>query len=253
MSQSPIAERARHWALWLTAHASVTGSDGEKTLPAALAKEVRRTPLLADAEIFEIEAPDDPLGRTALAVFVRGSGDDCVLLTGHFDTVAVDDYGLRAPLAFAPEQLREQIVQDLKDAKGKAERLAHDDLASGEFLPGRGLLDMKSGLAAGLAALEAFAATPNRRGNLLFVAVPDEEVNSHGARALVAAVPDLDARFGIKVSAALNLDCIADRGDGSEGRAIALGSVGKVLLTALVIGRAAHASHPFDGFNSSAL
>ena len=34
--------------------------------------------------------------------------------------------------------------------------LALADLKSGDFLPGRGLLDMKSGLAAGLAAMEAY-------------------------------------------------------------------------------------------------
>ena len=51
------------------------------------------------------------------------------------------------------------------------------------FLPGRGLLDMKSGIAAGIAVVEAFAADPARRGNLLFAATPDEEDRSVGMRA----------------------------------------------------------------------
>ncbi len=134
-----------------------------------------------------------------------------------------------------------------------AEARARDDLASGQFLPGRGLLDMKAGLAAGLAALEAFAAEPLRQGNLLFVAVPDEEVISIGARSLARAIPAIEAEHGLSIGAIINLDCIGDDGDGASARAIAEGSVGKLLLTAFAVGQQSHASHPYQGFNAGAI
>ena len=256
MSQTsvlPSPERARHWSIWLTQQPSVTGSPGERVLPERLAQKIKATPALAGATTWLIPAPGDRLGRSCLAMLVRGRGPRTVLLTGHFDTVAIDDYGDLAPLATDPEPLRDALIARLAQPATPGEVLAKADFESGDFLPGRGLLDMKSGLAAGLAACEAFAADPDRIGNLLFVAVPDEEVNSVGARALAGALSDIEREHGIEVEAAINLDCIGDNGDGTLGRSIALGSVGKLLLTAHVVGVTSHASHPFEGINSGAL
>ena len=120
-------------------------------------------------------------------------------------------------------------------------------------MPGRGLLDMKAGLAAGLAALEAFAAEPEPVSNLLFVAVPDEEVNSVGARELARSIPEIEAQHALRIIAAINLDAITDDEDSTSGRSIALGSVGKLLLTAFVVGRSSHACYPLAGINVAAL
>jgi arginine utilization protein RocB len=115
------------------------------------------------------------------------------------------------------------------------------------------LLDMKAGLAAGLAAMEEAAADPERTGNLLFVAVPDEEVNSAGARAAAAVLSELGREWGLEIVAAINLDALVEDGDGSIGRAVALGTIGKLLPSALVVGRAAHASDAFWGLSACAL
>lgn len=256
-STSDTATRARDWALFLTRHGSVTGSEGELGLPSALRARLLESPFLANARIFTIPAPGDGLDRVCLAVLVRGTGKRTVLLTGHFDTVTDEDYGPLQPLATDPLLLAPALIRQLSvipaAERSAKESLALEDLTSGAFLPGRGLLDMKAGLAAGLAALEDFAADPARTGNLLFVAVPDEEVNSAGARALAAALPEIEAKEAIEVMAAINLDCIGDEGDGREGQAVALGSVGKLLATTLVIGAPTHASHAFQGLNAGAL
>lgn len=248
-----LSSSARAWSLWLTRQPSVTGSTGEQALPGLLREKMTASKALREATCWLIEADGDPLKRTCLAVLVRGHGRETVLLTGHFDTVSVADYGDLAALATEPEALKAALLARLADPVTPAEHRAKADLESGDFLPGRGLLDMKSGLAAGLAALEAFAAVPERTGNLLFVAVPDEEVNSVGARALADALPQLQADHDIDLVAAINLDAIADDGDGSHGRAIALGSVGKLLLTAFVVGQPSHACYPFSGVNAGAL
>ncbi len=248
-----LAARTKAWALWLTEQPSVTGSEGERQLPGRLKERIGVAPELAVATTSLLPCTGDPLGRACLVALVRGRGPETVLLTGHFDTVSTEDYGPLAPLATQPLALTEALLDRLGDPGTPAEQRARADLEGGAFWPGRGLLDMKAGLAAGLAALEAFAADPDRRGNLLFVAVPDEEVNSVGARELAHALPEIEAAWGLRVVAAINLDAIADDGDGSQGRAIALGSVGKLLLTATVIGRSAHACYPLAGLNAGAL
>jgi arginine utilization protein RocB len=252
-SSNASEARARDWAIWLTRFGSVTGSPGERDLPHAWADRLRALPLYRDCEIFLIPATDDALGRNCLAVLARGTGERTLLLTGHFDTVPVDDYGTLRDLATDPEPLREALLRQLQTPAGPAEELARQDLESGRFLPGRGLLDMKAGLAAGLAALEEFLLAPDRTGNLLFVAVPDEEVGSAGARALATAMPQILRERGLTLLGGINLDCIGDRGDGTLGRSVALGSVGKLLPTALAIGLTTHASHPLQGVNAAAL
>lgn len=248
-----MADRARDWALWLTRFGSVTGTEGERALPAALAAKLRDEPLWRGCDIWLVPVPDDPLGRTCLAALARGAGPETLLLTGHFDTVSVEDYGELRALATDPEPLRQALLRQLQTAGTPAEELARRDLESGAFLPGRGLLDMKAGLAAALAAMEDMLLEAAPVGNLLFVAVPDEEVNSVGARALAEAMPGILRERSLQLVGAINLDCIGDRGDGVVGRSIALGSVGKLLPTALVIGQPTHASHPLQGINAAAI
>jgi len=88
---------------------------------------------------------------------------------------------------------------------------------------------------------------------LLFIAVPDEENNSAGARRAVQILPEIAREHDLDMAAAINLDAIADDGDGSKGRVIALGTVGKLLPTAFVAGFPAHSGFPLNGLNAGAL
>jgi arginine utilization protein RocB len=156
--------------------------------------------------------------------------------------------------ALEPEALAQALAARVADAApGTREALVREDLASGRFLPGRGLLDMKAGLAAGLAAISVLARSGELSGNLLFLAVPDEENASAGARAAAATLPRLLADRGLHLKVVINLDAIADDGDGRAGRAIALGTVGKVLPTALVVGAPVHSGFPLRGINAAVL
>lgn len=249
---APDPNAARAWALALTAIPSVTGTADEAAFSTRFADRLRASPALAAAEIWTLPVPGGSFPRACVAALVRGSGADTVLLTGHFDTVHTGDYGDLRPLALDPEALRPALLARLAEPQTAAEQQARDDLAAG-FLPGRGLLDMKAGLAAALAVLEAFAAGPRRAGNLLFLAVPDEEANSAGARAAAPALQGIAASRGLAIRAAINLDAMCDPGDGRAGRRIAFGSVGKLLPSALVVGRAAHAADSFAGIGAGAL
>src|SRR5688572_8777119 len=253
---NPQPERVRHWSLEMTRLPSVSGSAEEAAFPQKLAAMLRVAPAFSRQpdNVWTIPVPGGRHQRACVAALVRGRGARTVLLTGHFDTVPIEDYGDLKSVAGESEALRQGLLQRLRaQAVTAAEKRALGDLAGGEYLPGRGLLDMKAGLAAGLAVLEAFAADPDREGNLLILTVPDEEVNSAGARAAAPALPEIARQHGLDIVAAINLDAIADDGDGALGRAVALGTIGKLLPSALVIGQPTHAGYSFSGLSACAM
>jgi arginine utilization protein RocB len=238
--RNDIAARAREIALTLTSWPSVTGSPEEADFAPKLARHLSHVDKVWTAPI----AGDQ---RANVFALKRGRSRRSIVLTGHFDVVPVADYGALEPLAFSPERLLPEIVARLRRSGENALALA--DFESGAFLPGRGLLDMKAGLAAGIAAMEAYTGD----ANLLFLAVADEEERSAGARAAAPSLSAVAQEHGLDIDLVINLDSISDQGDGTMGRAVALGSIGKQLLTAFVIGREAHACYPQDGANAAYL
>lgn len=243
------ARRSRDLSLLMTRWPSVTGSPDEAAFSDRLYAHLAETAYFQrhSDQLFTIDSHGEPLTRNVVAL-VRGSGRRTVVLAGHFDTVSIANYGTLAPLACNPERLTAALLQELRSRPlNGAETKALKDLESGDFIAGRGLLDMKSGLAAGIAVLERFAGLEAPEGNILFVATPDEENRSRGMRSLRNALPDIARRFDLDIVGGINLDASSCERDGEEGRAIYLGSIGKFAPFAFVIGRPTHAGYPFNG------
>jgi arginine utilization protein RocB len=235
---------------------SVTNSPGETRFGQQLHDLLAAMPYFEQhPEHLRLERTTDDLHeRFSLFALVKGRGAHTVALTGHYDVVEIGNYGALAPWAFDPPELLPRLIAALEaDAHSDGDRLALAELQTGDFMVGRGALDMKSGIAAGIAVLRRFAAAPEREGNLLLIATPDEEEASHGIRAAMRRLPELAAAWQLDVAAALNLDSSGERGDEGAGRAIFLGSVGKLLPAVLLVGRPAHAGAPFDGVNPNLL
>lgn len=250
-----LAVRTEHWARTLTAIPSVTGTRDEADFADRLAGLLRETPAFArpTSRVWTLDVQGGAFQRKCVLGLVRGTGQRTIVLTGHFDTVETGIYGPLQPLALDPDRLGPALVARIGEEPFEARAAqASKDLADGTFIAGRGLLDMKGGLAAGLAVIEKLATAPFD-GNLLFIAVPDEEGNSAGARHISQQLSGIAADHGLAIEAAINLDATVDDGDGTEGRAIALGSIGKLLPSALVVGRAAHASDSFRGIGAAAI
>ncbi|MFT3674124.1 M20/M25/M40 family metallo-hydrolase [Aestuariivirga sp.] len=234
------AARARELALLFTSWPSVTGTADEAAFPERLHEYLTGFDAARVAAI-----PDDPFGRSTFFALKRGRSRRTIVLTGHFDTVTTGDYGALQPLALDSGRLAPALIADLRRSGENALALA--DLEGGDFLPGRGLLDMKAGLAAGLAAMEAY----DGEASLLFLAVPDEEERSAGARAAIPQLKQAAATYELDIALVINLDSISDQGDGSTGRIVTYGSIGKQLLCAHVEGKPAHAGYPQDGVNAA--
>ncbi|WP_377848607.1 M20/M25/M40 family metallo-hydrolase [Bosea sp. UC22_33] len=246
------APRARELSCRLVEWGSETGSAGEADFGDRLAGLLREIPYFRDHpdHVRLIESHGDPMTHSVVAI-VRGKGKRALAMAGHFDVVSIKNYRELAPLAFKPNELLVALIADLQSRQlNEGERRALEDFKSGEFLPGRGLLDMKSGIAAGITVLEDFAVDPERSGNLILIATPDEERGSRGMRSLRNALPAIAAELGVEIDAGINLDATSDQGDGSEGRAIYRGTIGKVLPFALAIGHSSHASYPFEGISA---
>ena len=241
------AETIRALALELTTFKSVTGTPGERDFAPFLQEVLSQWPVFqAHPENLWLERTlDDPLERYSLFALVRGDGPRTLLLTGHYDVVSTENYGPLERVACDPETLRAALLAELRAAGRSEDVKVLRELAS-DFLPGRGMLDMKSGLAAGLGVLQAWSERSERPGNLLFVAVPAEEVASHGMRSVVRQLPGVCRERELWLELAVNLDVSAEP-------ALFLGSVGKLLPFVLFVGRPTHVGAPFGGVNPALL
>ena len=237
-----LSERTRSIALTLTSWPSVTGTADEALFSERLMRFLKTVP---GVEAWKEPIENDHNGRSNVFALKRGKSRKAIVLAGHFDTVPYDDYGPLKSMALDARRVTDALIGQL--ASSGENQLALDDFKSGEFLGGRGLLDMKAGLAAGIAAMEH--ATEER--SIIFVATPDEEERSAGMRAAAPLLQKIALRHELEIELVINLDAISDQGDGSAGRVVALGSIGKQLLCALVVGKAVHACYSQEGLNAA--
>ena len=253
MIAPPCVSLCERVSLDLVGRPSVTGSPDEASFGLWLAEYLSGLSCFGpkpDIWTYPVAPGDD---RLVVNMLIRGSGTQTVVLTGHYDTVTIQDYGPLMPIARDPYALRRALLAQLSGSTDGRAKRAFDDLESARFLPGRGLLDMKGGLAAGLAAMSDIASTGSFVGNILFIAVPDEESTSIGARAAAAKLAGVANEKGLEIVAAINLDAIADNDSGKAGQVLALGTVGKVLPTAFIVGQPVHSGYAMRGVNAAVL
>lgn len=239
----------------MVAFNSETGSRGEAEFADKYIGLLKEIPYFNQNPHNIVKSPShgEPLTSNVLAL-ARGNGKKTLILAGHFDTVSIDNYHELQNLACESEKLVEALIETLANkVRSEQEECAYQDLLTGQFLPGRGMLDMKSGLAAGIVCVEEFITDTQRKGNILLVATPDEERESRGMRSLRASLATFVKENDLEIVGAINLDVTSDQGNGSEGRAIYAGTIGKLLPFAFVVGCSAHASYPYEGVSALAI
>ncbi len=123
---------------------------------------------------------DDPLGRKVCFGMVRGHGSKAVVLIHHSDVVGIEDFKLLKEYAFSPDELGEKLLE-IKDSLPSD---AQADLESGDWLFGRGGCDMKGGGSIQWSRLKKYSELDDVEGNVIVVAVPDEENMSAGMRVI---------------------------------------------------------------------
>ncbi|MDW7672196.1 MAG: M20/M25/M40 family metallo-hydrolase [Bacillota bacterium] len=186
---------------------------------------------------------EDSLNRHVPWGLLKGSGNDTIVMIHHSDTVDTDDYGKLAHLATDPQALMEHY----RTSTVKLDNASQRDLESGEWLFGRGVCDMKGGAAIHLALLEAYSKQPDFRGNLVMIAVPDEENLSAGMRGAVSLLKELKEKFQLNYVLMLNVEP-HERVKDEEGL-LYQGAVGKLMPVVYVRGKLTHVGQLYEGLN----
>lgn len=185
----------------------------------------------------------DPFDRTVCFGMVRGSGRDTVVFVHHYDVVEIEDFKLLKSLAFSPDELAEELKK-ISESLPEEARL---DLESGEFLFGRGTCDMKGGGAIQLSLLERYSRLADFKGNVIVIAVPDEENLSAGMRAATVLLAELKEKYDLDYKIMINSEP-HQRKDPKQG-VFSEGSVGKVMPFVYVRGYLSHIGKVFEGLN----
>lgn len=224
---------------------SDTGTKMEENMAERIAAYFREDSYLsAHPDHWGLADTNDFLGRRVVWALKEGTSRKTLILTGHYDAVEIDCYGELKPLALKPEALREETLrQKLGD------ELMQQELASGNWLPGRAAADMKGGLAIGLYKL--LTLPEDAEIGVLFVAVCDEENVSAGMRGAVNVLLELKRRFALDYLATLVLEPQLPLA-GKEFM-VYNGSIGKIMPVIVARGRLAHCGEPLKGINAAHL
>lgn len=187
------------------------------------------------------------LGRHFVTAFYKHPKvKDTVVLISHFDTVATEEYGDLEHLAHRPNEL----TQELLHRKTHLKEDARLDLESGNYLFGRGTMDMKMGLALHMSLIEK-ASMENWPINILLLTVPDEEVNSAGMRSAVTELVLMRDRYDITYQLFLNSEPSFPQKPGDQKQYIYSGSMGKIMPAALFYGKETHVGEPLKGMTAN--
>jgi arginine utilization protein RocB len=225
---------------------SRTLTEGEKEFPFKVREKLRKLDYFQQHPDFLSLHEADPGRNLLMALYEHPEAVDTIVLISHFDTVQTEEYGDLEVLACRPEEL----TQKLSERKHELPEEARLDLESGNYLFGRGTMDMKMGLVLHMALLEK-ASTERWPLNLVLLTVPDEEVNSSGMRAAVDELVKLRGLRGLTYKMFFNSEPAFSQKPGDEKHYIYSGTLGKIMPAALFYGKETHVGEPLKGMTAN--
>lgn len=196
---------------------------------------------------------NDPFGRHYVHALMEGESGSkkTVVLLSHFDVVNAEDYGAYKEYAFKPLEYTELLKKGSGISLSKE---AEIDLASGDYIFGRGIMDMKYGLALDVEIMYQIENNLDHfPGNILLLSVPDEENNSAGMLAAVDMLAKLKREKGLEYVCCIVSEPHFPKYPGDDNKYIYTGAVGKLLPVFYCVGKETHAGDPFSGFNPNLL
>ncbi|MDL2327228.1 M20/M25/M40 family metallo-hydrolase [Ruminococcaceae bacterium OttesenSCG-928-A11] len=187
--------------------------------------------------------PGDYLGRKVHWCLRRGAGADTVVLIHHCDCVETSDYGMLEDVCLDPDALEKAYLERGVELPADLEA----DVKSGEWVFGRGASDMKGGGAIELALVEQYCAEADFTGNVLVLAVPDEENLSAGMRGACHLMKALKEEHGLNYVLMIDTEP-HERGEDGVAQFYD-GAIGKLLPVVYVKGKLAHVGQVYQGFS----
>ena len=200
-------------------------------------------------DLMYIDVPDDKLRRKSVVCILRGkkrASNKAVILNGHLDTVGISDYGALSHLANQPYELTKKF----KEVAHTLPKEAQEDLATGDYLFGRGIFDMKAGNAINIALIEAIASDlENFEGNIVYAGVCDEEANSSGMLSVVPELVKIRNENNFNYLGFIDTDYMTSHYEGDENKYVYIGSVGKLMPSFFIVGKETHVGEAFNGID----
>ncbi|MUK89202.1 M20/M25/M40 family metallo-hydrolase [Ornithinibacillus sp. L9] len=228
---------------------SIVNTEGEMVIAHSLYTLLASYPYFAENQknlVLE-QTIDDYHERYNVLAFVKGtkkSSNRTVILMGHTDTVGVGDFNQLYEYAFSPDEWMDILKNE------EIPNTAREQLDSGDWLFGRGALDMKSGLSSHLFLLKYYSEHPEElEGNLVLVAECDEEDSSNGILSALKTLKKWKKEHQFEYVAAINADFVAPRYEGDKNRYVYKGTVGKLLPSFFVTGAETHVGAAFEGLD----
>ncbi|MDG5787716.1 M20/M25/M40 family metallo-hydrolase [Evansella sp. AB-P1] len=228
---------------------SVTGSSEEIEIMEFVEKELQSLLYFQkNKDFLQTYFTDD--GRKFVSALVKSKTvtKKTVILIGHLDIVDIDDYGQLKHLAFRPKELTKQMIKQKKELPISVQNDL--DFNIDDWLFGRGVMDMKAGVAVSMSIIEA-ATKEEFDGNILFLAVPDEEVDSVGMRSAVPILVELANKYNLQYNVIWNTEPMFGKYPGDEQLYIYQGSLGKIMPGFYCFGKETHVAQPFSGLNGN--
>ncbi|NLK36138.1 MAG: M20/M25/M40 family metallo-hydrolase [Gracilibacteraceae bacterium] len=196
---------------------------------------------------------NDPFGRYYVHALMEGRPENrkTVILLSHFDVVGVDDYGAYKDYAFKPLEYTELLKKGSGITLSKE---AEKDLASGDYIFGRGIMDMKFGIALDVEIMHQIESKlDNFPGNILLLSVPDEENNSAGMLSSVELLTRLKEERKLEYVCCIVSEPHFPKYPGDNSKYLYTGAVGKLLPVFYCVGKETHGGDPFSGLNPNLL
>jgi arginine utilization protein RocB len=245
------AQRVYDLMLHLAKIPSISGTTQELNMANAIVELLLSIPYFQEHRASVVKHPvaQDKLGRSVVTALFKGRNNPqkTVVLLSHYDVVGIEGFGRFQSDAFDPEKYTERLRRECMDLLDENVRI---DLESGNWLFGRGVMDMKAGLAMQMDVLRYFSEMKDFDGNLLLLATPDEETSSVGMLEAVSILNQLKTQQGIKYEVCICSEANWSAYPGDDARYIYTGSVGKLLPVICGIGVETHAGEPLLGVNA---
>lgn len=240
------SEQLKELLCELVSWESETFSIGEKQFPIRLREKLATLSYFTDNPNY-LQTIEVDQGRSFLSAFYRKEENKkTVVLISHFDTVPTEEYGSLQPLATQPKLLTQAFL----DNPGLLNEAAQADLKKGDYLFGRGVMDMKMGLTLHMHLIEK-AIENSWDTNLLLITVPDEEVNSAGMRSAVKHIANLKKELDLDIQLFLNSEPSFSQDPTDLQEYIYTGTIGKIMPAVLCYGKETHVGEPMKGINAT--
>ncbi|RUR98187.1 M20 family metallopeptidase [Bacillus velezensis] len=232
----------------LVALNSINGTLGEGKKADYIKDMIKSFPYFQEnpSYVWEQAIPEDPYGRKNIFAFIEGNGEslNTVIYHAHLDTVGIEDFGPLKDIAFDSDRLAEYF------SSYEFDRDVQRDARSGEWMFGRGSVDMQSGIAVHLANLLHFSERRDQLpGHILFMANPDEESQHSGILTSISELKRLKQEKQLRYLAAINNDFITPLYEGDTTRYIYTGAAGKLLPCFAIYGREVHVGDTLSGID----